>query len=57
MEKKQVQNIFIIHNGKIEQINECRGNVTFGVSKEFEEKGNLRSVNIVWNNDYLKISI
>ena len=41
-------------NGKIEQINECRGNLTFGVSKEFDQNGNLRSVSIVWNNGYLR---
>ncbi|MDM1409110.1 hypothetical protein [Myroides sp. DF42-4-2] len=36
------------------QINECRGNVIFGVVKEYE-KESLKSVSIVYNNSFLKI--
>lgn len=34
-------------------INECRGNVGFGIAKEFE-KGQLTSVSIVYNNGLVK---
>lgn len=41
-------------NQEIEQINQCRGNVIFGVSKEFENR-KLKTVSIVYNNNFIKI--
>ncbi|MGD1841439.1 MAG: hypothetical protein ACFB0B_11165 [Thermonemataceae bacterium] len=38
----------------LEQITENKDNMQFGVSKEFDEKGNLQSVSVVWNNKFLK---
>ncbi|MTG99211.1 MULTISPECIES: hypothetical protein [Myroides] len=40
-------------DGEPIQINECRGNVMFGITKEFQ-KGYLTSVSIVYNNSYIK---
>lgn len=42
-------------NGDLEQINECRGNVIFGVSKEYDENGNIKTASIVYNNNHLKV--
>lgn len=42
-------------NGDLEQINECRGNVLFGVSKEYDEKGNIKTASVVYNNNHLKV--
>ena len=41
--------------GKIEQINECRENVMFGVSKEYFQNGDLKTVSIVYNNYHIRI--
>jgi len=38
----------------LEQIAEYKDNMQFGISKEFDETGELLSVSIVWNNSYLK---
>lgn len=42
-------------DGKIEQINECRGNVMLGVSKEFDEEGNVKSSSVVYNNYHIRV--
>lgn len=42
-------------DGKLEQINECRNNLMFGVSKEYNEIGKIKTTSIVYNNSYLKI--
>lgn len=41
-------------NGNLEQISEYKNNLQFGLSKEYDEDGNLTSVAVVWNNGYLK---
>lgn len=38
----------------IEQICEYRDNHQFGISKEFDEQGELQSVSIIYDNSYLK---
>jgi len=38
----------------LEQISEYKNNLKFGLSKEYDEDGNLTSVAVVWNNGYLK---
>lgn len=40
--------------GNLEQTNENRGNVIFGISKEYDEDGNMVIASIVYNNDYLR---
>lgn len=42
-------------DGKLEQINECRNNLMFGVSKEYDNNGDVKTASIVYNNSYLKI--
>lgn len=42
-------------NENLQQINEYKGNVLFGISKEYDENENLISVSIVWNNSYIKV--
>ncbi|WP_407402735.1 hypothetical protein [Chryseobacterium sp.] len=42
-------------NGDLEQINECRGNLIFGVSKEYDENGNIKTASVVFNNNHLKV--
>lgn len=41
-------------NQEIEQINECRGNLIFGVSKEFQDN-KLKYVSVVYNNNHLLV--
>ncbi|WP_407402739.1 hypothetical protein [Chryseobacterium sp.] len=42
-------------DGKVEQINECRNNLMFGVSKEYDNNEDVKTASIVYNNSYLKI--
>lgn len=42
-------------NGSVEQVSECKNNMLYGVSKEFDEKSSLVSVSVVFNNAYLKV--
>ena len=39
----------------IEQACECRHNLMYGVSKEYDEEGNLLTASVVYNNSHLKI--
>ena len=39
----------------IEQASECRHNLMYGVSKEYEQEGNLLTASVVYNNSHLKI--
>lgn len=41
-------------DGNLEQANENKGNVMYGVSKEYDENGNIVNASIVFNNEYLK---
>lgn len=41
-------------DGNLEQANENRGNVIFGISKEYDADGNTVIASIVYNNDYLR---
>ena len=47
----------LIYNkdGGIEQASECRHNLMYGVSKEYDEEGNLLTASVVHNNSHLKI--
>ncbi|MBK1895146.1 hypothetical protein [Chryseobacterium paridis] len=40
--------------GILEQTNENKGNLIFGISKEYDEEGQVVISSIVYNNDYLK---
>ncbi|HAO08151.1 MULTISPECIES: hypothetical protein [Chryseobacterium] len=51
--KNGIENIYN-SNGILEQTNENRGNVIFGVSKEFNEEGDVVISSIVYNNDYIR---
>lgn len=51
--KNGVENIYN-SDGILEQTNENRGNVIFGVSKEFDVTGNILVSSIVYNNDYIR---
>lgn len=41
-------------DGQLEQISECKYNMHVGISKEYDEQGNLILVAIKWNNGYIK---
>jgi len=41
-------------NGKLKQIAEYKNNLQYGVSKEYDQEGNMTSASIVWNNGYIK---
>ncbi|MDO4880634.1 MAG: hypothetical protein Q3983_05080 [Capnocytophaga sp.] len=41
--------------GGIEQASECRHNLLYGVSKEYDEEGNLLTASVVFNNSHLKV--
>lgn len=42
-------------NGSIEQISECKLNLLYGISKEYDEQNVLKSVSVVMNNSHIKI--
>lgn len=42
-------------DGKLEEISEWKENFKYGINKEYNDEGILKSVSIVWNNDYIKI--
>ena len=49
--------IELIYNeeGGIEQASQCRHNLMYGVSKEYDQEGNLLTASVVYNNSHLKI--
>ncbi|MEH3113019.1 hypothetical protein [Pedobacter terrae] len=51
--KNGIENVYN-SAGILEQTSEYRGNVIFGVSKEFDAEGIVMISSIVYNNDYLR---
>ena len=49
--------IELIYNeeGGIEQASQCRHNLMYGVSKEYDQEGNLLTASVVYNNSHLKV--
>jgi hypothetical protein len=52
--KDGIEKVFHEDSDLLEQVSEYKKNLQFGVSKEYDEQGELVHVSVVWNNKYLK---